>query len=403
MDQITTPAATYTPPATAILHHTQASFTNRELPQPVHLVQYDDTVPILAVELSANGQPYSVPAGAALNIRMDKRDGHYIYNPALGLNEGRTVAYIAVTQQMTTGAGDFSPIIEVVVDGGVAGTAALSIWIDKNPVPEDAIESTDEYQTVQQLVLDAKAAADAAAASKTAAQTSQSAAASSAASAQASAQEADASKSAAASSAAAAAESQTAAADSQSAAADSATAAQEAAEQAQQVAQGSLGYYVDADALRAAHPTGTAGQWAIVGSTDSIWVWDVEGGAWKDSGQSVDLSNYYTKLQTDARINATLGRPVTIPVPASGWQGEDNGPWTNAVSVEGVTALTELSNILPAAASTEEAQKAALQWQMLDTGAGMVTFTATETKPTVDFTLTAIARETKGADEDAAE
>lgn len=169
------------------------------------------------------------------------------------------------------------------------------------------------------------------------------------------------------------------------------------------MAQGALGYYVDADALRTAHPTGTAGQWAIVGSTDSIWVWDVEGGAWKDSGQSTDLSNYYTKSQTDAKINATLGRPVTISVLASGWQGDIAGPWTNAVAVDGITALTELSNILPADTSSEDAQQAALQWQMLDTGVGTVTFTADKEKPTVDFTLTAIARETKGADEDAAE
>lgn len=114
-------------------------------------------------------------------------------------------------------------------------------------------------------------------------------------------------------------------------------------------------------------------------------------------------SDYYNKQQTDAKINATLGRPVTILVPASGWQGNTAGPWTNAVAVEGITALTELSNILPAATSSEDAQQAALQWQMLDTGPGTVTFTATEEKPTVDFTLTAIARETKGADEDASE
>lgn len=402
MDQITTQAATYTPPATAILHHTQASFTNRELPQPVHLVQYDDTVPILAVELSANGQPYSVPAGAALNIRMDKRDGHYIYNPALGLNEGRTVAYIAVTQQMATGAGEFSPIMEVVVAGGVSGTAALSIWIDKNPVPQDAIESADEFQTIQQLALQAQAAADAAATSEQAAAASETAAEAAKTAAEAAQASAAGSASAAASSAAQAATDAATATQKAAAAAASAQAAQEAAEQAQQVAQGALGYYVDADALRTAHPTGTAGQWAIVGSTDSIWVWDVEGAAWKDSGQGMDLSDYYNKAQTDAHINATLGRPVSIQVPAAGWQGTDTGPWTNMVAVEGVSALTELSNILPAAGSTQEAKQAALQWQMLDTGAGAVTFTATGKKPAADFTLNAIARETRG-DTNAAE
>ena len=86
------------------------------------------------------------------------------------------------------------------------------------------------------------------------------------------------------------------------AAAQSAAEAAASAEAAQQVAQGAVGYYETPDALEQAHPTAKAGNWAIVGSTDTIWVWDLDTSAWKDSHQATDLSNYYTKPQTEANF-----------------------------------------------------------------------------------------------------
>lgn len=72
------------------------------------------------------------------------------------------------------------------------------------------------------------------------------------------------------------------------------------ASEAQRVSQGALGWYETEQALQAAHPTGTDGEWAIVGSTDTIWTWDSDTSAWVDSGAQMDLSNYYTKQQADA-------------------------------------------------------------------------------------------------------
>ncbi len=72
------------------------------------------------------------------------------------------------------------------------------------------------------------------------------------------------------------------------------------AEQAQRVSQGALGWYETEQALQAAHPTGENGQWAIIGSTDTIWTWDSDTSAWVNSGAQVDLSNYYTKDQANA-------------------------------------------------------------------------------------------------------
>lgn len=88
---------------------------------------------------------------------MDKRDGYHVYNPALGVNAERTIAYFAVTPQMSTGWGDYYPIVEITVGGGIAGSAPIWLHFDRNPLPENAIISSDEYKTIQQLLEDVTA------------------------------------------------------------------------------------------------------------------------------------------------------------------------------------------------------------------------------------------------------
>lgn len=77
--------------------------------------------------------------------------------------------------------------------------------------------------------------------------------------------------------------------------------------QAQTITQGALGWYADADQLRAAYPQGSNGQWAIVGTTDTIWTWDSDTAVWVDTGAQIDLSNYYTKPQAEARFQMPVG------------------------------------------------------------------------------------------------
>lgn len=331
MDLITTAAAVYPVPETAVIYPTTAWMgTERGIAAPVPLVQYDNTLPILAVALRLNGQPYTVPEGAAVNIRMDKRDGHYVYNPALGVSEDRQTAYIGVTLQMTTGAGEYWPTIEIVIDGQVAGTSYVPLLIAENPVPEDAIESTDEYKTIQQLaVAVTQAAKDVTdnlpainaigenidninAVAQNSANISavggsitnvnsvaenltpiQTTATNIAAIQQAPQQAANAAASATLSESWAVGGTGTREG-------EDTNNAKYWAEQAQSIAQGGLGWYETEQALQAAHPTGQNGQWAIIGTTDTIWTWDSDTSAWVDSGAQVDLSNYYTKQQADA-------------------------------------------------------------------------------------------------------
>lgn len=53
--------------------------------------------------------------------------------------------------------GDYYPIVEITVGGGVAGSAPIWLHFDRNPLPENAIISSDEYKTIQQLLEDVKA------------------------------------------------------------------------------------------------------------------------------------------------------------------------------------------------------------------------------------------------------
>ena len=360
MDTITTPAAVQSPPETSIQHSAQVSLTARSPASVVHLVQYDTTVPIIAVNLTANGQPYTVPSGAAVNVRLAKPDGTYVYNPAYGLSANSQTVYIAVTVQMTACSGRLAPVIEVVIDGGVAATGFFILNIDPNPIPEDAIESTDEYQTIQQLAAQVTQAAQVITDNMEGIQYVQQNSAELTAVAQNAGNISAVGESIANVNAVAgnltpiqtAADNITAIQQAPAAAANAGASATLAeswavggtgtragedtnnakyyALQAQSVTQGQLGWYATPQALRSAHPTGQNGQWAIIGTTDTIWTWDSDTNAWVDSGAQVDLSNYLTETQ----VNAIIPWLYKATFLATGWTGD--GPYTQTVAVQAV-------------------------------------------------------------------
>lgn len=135
-------SGTYSP--TGIVHHTSVDFTLRHVSEAVHLVQGDVSLPVIAVDMYADGQAYAVPSTATVNFRLNKRDGTYIYNPALGVNSARTTAYIEVTEQTCTAAGEFSPEIEVINGADVAGSSKFKMIVEPNAIQEGMIESSSE-------------------------------------------------------------------------------------------------------------------------------------------------------------------------------------------------------------------------------------------------------------------
>ena len=275
-------------------------FATPDVPPRVYAKQYDNNMRIIKANLYANGQPYTVQSGFDVNVRMAKPDGTYVYNPAL--EASGTYALIVLTQQMLAVAGECPAEIEVTQGSNVLSTATFVICVAADPVPENSIESTDEFKTIQEILeeveaaskivtdnLDAiKAVSENIEAIKNAPQQAQNAA-NSATLAQS-----------------------WAVGGTDTREGEDTDNAKYYAQIAQQVAQGGVGYYETPEALRAAHPTGQAGNWAIVGSTDTIWVWDTDTNDWVDSHGNIDLSNYYTKIEADARFSAISSGVPTV-------------------------------------------------------------------------------------------
>lgn len=80
-------------------------------------------------------------------------------------------------------------------------------------------------------------------------------------------------------------------------------------EQVRTITIGAQGWYATPEALQSAVPVGENGWWAVVGTTDTIWTWDGDTNSWKDSIQKVDLSDYYTKNEADAKFGNFYTKP----------------------------------------------------------------------------------------------
>ena len=86
-------------------------------------------------------------------------------------------------------------------------------------------------------------------------------------------------------------------------------------EQVRTITIGAQGWYATPEALKAAVPVGENGWWAVVGTTDTIWVWDGDTGAWVDTRKEVDLSNYLTQDQIRKLLEQYMPlRPATAAV-----------------------------------------------------------------------------------------
>lgn len=140
----------YTPDSSRVIHYTYADMTARQIVRPVHLVQYDQGLPIIAVKLYNDGLEYTIPANATVNIRCGKVDGNFVYNPALGWDSAMHTVYFEVTKQMTALAGEINPIVEIELNNKIVSSGAIAVQIDFNSVQEQSIRSTTEYITAKQ-------------------------------------------------------------------------------------------------------------------------------------------------------------------------------------------------------------------------------------------------------------
>lgn len=312
--------------------------------RPIRLVQYDDTLPVAAVTLKCydqegQEQTYIPPTGATLRVKMRKPDDKWVLNDCLGVDaEGRV--YFAFTLQMCVADGTGAWCnIQVTTENGTKHCQKINVQVERNAVQLDDIASTDEYRTLESLAKDVTDTAkimkdnEAAIQSAYANMDAIKAAPENATAAAASAKEAR----------------SWAVGDTASRPGEGMDNAKYYAALAQQVSQGAVGWYPNYEALYAAHDTGYDGNWAIVGDTDTIWIWDSDTGKWHDTYESSKLANYYDKTQIDAMLAAMKSKLKTVTVAASAWTtGDYTVAWDDGtstsytqcatVTVSGVTA-----------------------------------------------------------------
>lgn len=145
---------------TGIVHSVIAHLGDtRAMTSVVHLTQYDDTLPIIAVKLMNGAQPYKIPESATVSIRVGKPDKTGVYNPCLGVSSDYTTAYFAATEQMCAADGKAFAVVEI-IDGGTASTGIFVIDIAENPVNDETVLSDSELGIVQGLVDQAESARD---------------------------------------------------------------------------------------------------------------------------------------------------------------------------------------------------------------------------------------------------
>ena len=142
----------YTVKSTDIVHNTSVDLITRWFAREVHIVQYDNSQPIVAVELFKNSERFVLPDGYEANLRFGKKDRTFIYKPVLGCNQGRDTVYFAVDEQMSMFYGKVNPIIEFTYNGAVVGSSSIPFVIDKNPIQIGDVESKSDYPAIVERI-----------------------------------------------------------------------------------------------------------------------------------------------------------------------------------------------------------------------------------------------------------
>ena len=122
----------------------------RKLSKPIHLMQYDKSLPEIEVHITKDGQEYTIPSGYSATIRWGKPDKHGC--TATGTVSGSTVTF-QVTEQMACVAGRSKVTVEIVEsDSSQAGTAKFEVIVDSNPIGDNTIVSDSEIADIQKAI-----------------------------------------------------------------------------------------------------------------------------------------------------------------------------------------------------------------------------------------------------------
>jgi len=154
----------YNPGDLKIVHVTSVDFIKRPHKKPVHIVQYDKTIPIMKVKLYSNDIEYALPEDMDVRVRWGKEDNTFVYKDILGCDDERTSIYFEIDEQMSYYAGIVYPIIELkfIADDQEhrAGSAQIPVVIDPNPILDSDVESQSQYFDTLYILTKAKIEAE---------------------------------------------------------------------------------------------------------------------------------------------------------------------------------------------------------------------------------------------------
>lgn len=132
---------TYTETEFDIIHETEVDFVTRPVSTPVHLVQYDNSLPLIKVNLFNNGRKFVIPDVATVwlrfkNNRINADPGTVRFEITL-CNTAKNAIYFRPTSEMTNLFQKTIGCIELKVNDTVANSSPLAFIIDKNPKEEN--------------------------------------------------------------------------------------------------------------------------------------------------------------------------------------------------------------------------------------------------------------------------
>ena len=137
-------------------------FGNVSMPRRLRITQYGDQLPVFRAKLYNMGAVYSIPEGSTVNVRWKKPSGTAVYNPVTAF-DGNSITY-ALDGQCLAAAGVCAVCFEITSAEKTIQTPVFSVEVVKNPVQQDDIEDSPEFdaldKALQETIDAAKAETD---------------------------------------------------------------------------------------------------------------------------------------------------------------------------------------------------------------------------------------------------
>ena len=123
-------------PTNKIVHTVKVDFFNRSVSKPVNLVQYDCSLPIVAVELSVNINDILdiTHKRSSITVKYRNSVGEIHETNALGISDDGKVIFFEITKDMTKYYGFTKVVIELKQKHSVAQTPYIFLNVEENPI-----------------------------------------------------------------------------------------------------------------------------------------------------------------------------------------------------------------------------------------------------------------------------